>query len=102
MKAWGIRGVEAAVRDVADAKEDKVLGEMAEGCLRCEKGTEEGTQGFFVVGFVRDERAGGTRARVQGALEDGDCGQQRSQALVTDDAAEEGDGKDEEWEGFAE
>ena len=26
---------------------------MAEGCIRCEKGTD-GTIGFFAVGFVRD------------------------------------------------
>ena len=44
MAAWPTRG------DVMACGGD---GELAEACIRCEKGTEEGTQGFFVVGFVR-------------------------------------------------
>lgn len=52
MKGWKIRGK-------ADACTSIVRGEMigkeeiAEACIRCEKGTEAGTQGFFVAGFVR-------------------------------------------------
>lgn len=50
MKAWKIRGdVEACTDDVDSIGKE----EIAEACIRCEKGTEEGTQGFFVAGFVR-------------------------------------------------
>lgn len=31
---------------------------VAEACIKCEKGTEEGTMGFFVAAFVRDREAG--------------------------------------------
>ena len=52
MKAWKIRGKVDACRDVT---KDETIDEsdIAEACIRCEKGTKEGTQGFFVAGFVR-------------------------------------------------
>ena len=59
-------------------------GELAEACLRCEKGTGEGTQGFFVVGLVR---GGGGEG---GGEEEGEGEEE-----------EEG-GEEEEWEGFGE
>ncbi|MCJ1437474.1 hypothetical protein MMC27_006861 [Xylographa pallens] len=46
MKRWEIRG------DVAACDGDV---EIAEACIRCNKGTKEGTQGFFVAAFVRDQ-----------------------------------------------
>ncbi|MCJ1379503.1 hypothetical protein MMC17_002604 [Xylographa soralifera] len=46
MRRWGIRG------DVAACNGDT---EIAEACIRCNKGTKEGTQGFFVAAFVRDQ-----------------------------------------------
>ena len=52
MKAWKIRGEVEACTEVVEA--DSIgKEEIAEACIRCEKGTEEGTQGFFVAGFVR-------------------------------------------------
>ena len=45
MKRWEIRGDVAACDGEA---------EIAEACIRCNKGTKEGTQGFFVAAFVRD------------------------------------------------
>lgn len=50
MKAWKIRGDVEACTDEVDSIGKE---EIAEACIRCEKGTEEGTQGFFVAGFVR-------------------------------------------------
>ena len=35
-----------------------VKGRVRDACTRCEMGTKEGTQGFFVVGFVRGEEEG--------------------------------------------
>ena len=52
MKAWKIRGQVDACTDVRHGEISKE--EIAEACIRCEKGTEEGTQGFFVAGFVRE------------------------------------------------
>ena len=51
MKAWKIRGQVDACTDITHGEISKE--EIAEACIRCEKGTEEGTQGFFVAGFVR-------------------------------------------------
>ena len=51
MKAWEIRGDLQACREVSEAED---VEKVAEACIRCEKGTKEGTQGFFVAAFVRD------------------------------------------------
>lgn len=52
MKAWPIRG------DIVGAAQlsrevDVSTDQVAEACIRCEKGTREGTQGFFVAAFQR-------------------------------------------------
>lgn len=48
MKRWNVRGdVDACGADV----------DVAEACIRCNKGTQEGTQGFFVAAFVRSPEA---------------------------------------------
>ncbi len=60
MKSWKIRGKLDACMDVAE-NEDLDLAEIAEACIRCEKGTKEGTQGFFVAGFVRQIESPGTK-----------------------------------------
>ena len=44
MKEWEVRG------DIDACAGNKAL---ADGCIRCNKGTMEGTQGFFVAAFVR-------------------------------------------------
>ncbi|EME85354.1 uncharacterized protein MYCFIDRAFT_108693, partial [Pseudocercospora fijiensis CIRAD86] len=46
MRKWHKRGCE----DFCDVDVKTV----AEACIRCEKGGEDGTMGFFVVGFVRN------------------------------------------------
>ena len=57
VKAWSIRGDVNACREllVKDGMEDVDVDEVAEGCIRCEKGTTEGTQGFFVAAFTRND-----------------------------------------------
>ena len=53
MRSWAIRGDhKACLEVVASTQKAK---EFAEACIRCEKGTKEGTQGFFVAAFVRGE-----------------------------------------------
>lgn len=52
MRAWKIRGKVDACTNIV--REDMIgKEEIAEACIRCEKATEAGTQGFFVAGFVR-------------------------------------------------
>jgi putative methyltransferase len=54
MKKWNSRGVweDGKIdREVAEEQKQQVL----EACIRCNKGTEDGTMGFFVAAFVREE-----------------------------------------------
>lgn len=74
MRTWHTRGWADACR-VADAGEQAPT--IADGCIRCEKGTEDGTMGFFVAAFVRDGETDAAAART-----------------AKDD-------EDEEWNGFA-
>ncbi len=54
MRAWNIRGDRRACQEfLADTTEE--TDSIAAACIRCEKGTKEGTMGFFVACFVRDD-----------------------------------------------
>lgn len=84
MKKWERRGVWEAEK----AGDEESMGEeerrnVLEGCIRCEKGTEEGTMGFFVAGFVRDS---------DGSVPPGE----------TIESLENQDTEEEEWLGFSE
>jgi putative methyltransferase len=67
MKRWHRRGdisaVEAAVKSSEDPSSDLDNAEVAEACIRCDKSSEDGTMGFFVAGFVRDESSIRTKSR---------------------------------------
>lgn len=68
MKRWHRRGdisaVESALKSSEDPSAELNNEEVAEACIRCDKSTEDGTMGFFVAGFVRDESAIQPRRRV--------------------------------------
>lgn len=51
MKSWPTRGELDTIREVGAYRTDAT--EIAEACIRCRAGTEEGTQGFFVAAFIR-------------------------------------------------
>ncbi|KAK5138505.1 hypothetical protein LTR08_000092 [Meristemomyces frigidus] len=90
MRKWERRGWVEACQAVVDAEGVKGrvdVREVAEGCIRCEKGSGEGTMGFFVAGFVRD----GTDAQQVNV-----SGKQAKEGIVTTADEEE----DEEWGGF--
>lgn len=53
LQEWPVRGRIDACRIKRPVIELDVQ-EIAQSCIRCEKGSSEGTQGFFVAGFVRD------------------------------------------------
>lgn len=56
MRIWKRRGEwEDGKLDVA--VEDNEKDDILDACIRCEKGTDEGTMGFFVAAFVRDPDA---------------------------------------------
>lgn len=77
MQRWQKRGWQEACVDATSELDPK---EVSQSCIRCEKGDGEGTMGFFVAGFVRDECAAG-----------GETGNR----VMNGDADDE-----EEWEGF--
>ncbi|KAF2843807.1 S-adenosyl-L-methionine-dependent methyltransferase [Patellaria atrata CBS 101060] len=97
MRTWNVRGDRASCEDF-DVGNDGDGGVMtmqerrkvAEACLRCEKGTDEGTMGFFVAVFVRDEgnKDHGSNATTKLASKDDSMG-------VDEENGEE------EWQGFS-
>ncbi|KAK4550458.1 hypothetical protein LTR36_000037 [Oleoguttula mirabilis] len=56
MRGWQTRGWADATKSAVDGNAAGRVGveEVAEGCIRCEKGSADGTMGFFVAGLVRD------------------------------------------------
>ncbi|KAL9089805.1 MAG: hypothetical protein Q9165_005599 [Trypethelium subeluteriae] len=77
MRKWQRRGVEGELGEVKE--------EVRQACLRCKKGTDEGTMGFFVCGFVREGFD--------------DVGRESEEEEEGTGEAE-GDEEEEEWEGF--
>ncbi|EMF15582.1 NOL1/NOP2/sun domain protein [Sphaerulina musiva SO2202] len=56
MQKWHKRGDIQAVGQKRNGDGAKLeVAEVADACIRCDKGGEDGTMGFFVAGFVRDE-----------------------------------------------
>jgi putative methyltransferase len=55
MKRWVRRGIWED--DKLETAVVKSKDEVLEACIRCDKGTAEGTMGFFVAGFVRDNNS---------------------------------------------
>lgn len=55
LRKWTRRGIwdDGKLEDTTNIQDQK--GDVLEACIRCEKGTEDGTMGFFVAAFVRDK-----------------------------------------------
>ncbi|KAL8783722.1 MAG: hypothetical protein Q9195_009295 [Heterodermia aff. obscurata] len=89
MAAWHVRGDRRACGEILSASQGSrdgvVAEEVASACIRCEKGTKEGTQGFFVAAFVREERKIASAA----------VSAQISSGVLEIDGSDE-----DEWEGF--
>lgn len=92
MKRWHKRGNTSACHAVMSVSskgsgpKDLDQVEIADACIRCEKGGEDGTMGFFVAGFVRE--GGEVEIEHNGAGSGASNGRKES-----DD--------DEEWNGFS-
>ncbi|KAL8710364.1 MAG: hypothetical protein Q9225_007300 [Loekoesia sp. 1 TL-2023] len=91
MQSWSIRGDIYACHK-ATGKESTVADEIAEACIRCHAGTEEGTQGFFVAAFIRDHIS---REDPFSESLNGKVSAEGSGDLGTEEA-------DDEWEGLSE
>ncbi|CAK3805752.1 NOL1 NOP2 sun domain [Lecanosticta acicola] len=93
MQKWHKRGVESGVRDALAAcevsKDDAEVVEIADACIRCEKGGQDGTMGFFVCGFTKD-------LRTATATTNGKSAKAANEVMTT--SAED----EEEWNGFGE
>ena len=103
MRQWPLRGNLEAVATIA-RQQGSVLSDMniedvTEGCLRCEKGGEGGTMGFFVAGFVRDRacKLEDLDSRTKGT-EPADSPANTVASTSVVDAGEDGD---DEWYGFS-
>ncbi|KAF2104359.1 S-adenosyl-L-methionine-dependent methyltransferase [Rhizodiscina lignyota] len=68
---------------------------IAEACIRCEKGTADGTMGFFVAGFVRDIHDEEIEAALQRRVSS--VTHEMSDVALADQDVEEEDS----WEGFS-
>jgi putative methyltransferase len=53
LQKWSRRGVWEDDK-LGNTPDDSVKKDVLEACIRCDKGTEEGTMGFFVAAFVRE------------------------------------------------
>lgn len=93
-RRWAVRGDrDAAVKEVDDVGSENekhllLLDDFVEACIRCEKGTKEGTQGFFVAGFVRDQEVPsgeGTRSQPVLVVVDNDREGYESWEGITDE-----------------
>lgn len=58
LQSWPIRGCgSACIESLTTANDQDFAEKVASACIRCEKGTVQGTQGFFVAGFVKYDKA---------------------------------------------
>ena len=89
MKAWAVRGHMGECGGLLPGS-IHTSEEISEACIRCNKGTKEGTQGFFVAGFVRDN--------VEGAVAEADSEGTTPRSSTRSSSSDE---TDEEWEGFS-
>ncbi|MCJ1308495.1 hypothetical protein MMC25_002148 [Agyrium rufum] len=85
LRDWVRRGDAAAVDGAIKSKiwGSLEIEKVAEACIRCDKGTCEGTQGFFVAAF---RRVNDCEMREQSYVEDGDEGRRQEE--------------DDEWSGI--
>ncbi|KAH0159964.1 S-adenosyl-L-methionine-dependent methyltransferase, partial [Aureobasidium melanogenum] len=89
MKRWARRGDPEASKEALQGHKDLVDAKvLADACIRCERGTDEGTMGFFVAGFVRDPDADPTEVTAKNEPSEGE------------NEENEEDDEEEEWGGF--
>lgn len=95
---WPIRGDLDACQKMSGIDGILDLRGIAESCIRCKKGTEEGTQGFFVAAFMRDDD-GGSDPLSAPVHSTANLNKYKSHGKGK--GKESGSDKDTEWEGFS-
>jgi putative methyltransferase len=104
MKRWHRRGdisaVEAAVKSSEDSSNDLDNAEVAEACIRCDKSSEDGTMGFFVAGFVRDESTIRTKGRAEKASTSKSKPDVEMNGAENDNNNNDDEESEEDWGGF--
>ncbi|KAL2854101.1 S-adenosyl-L-methionine-dependent methyltransferase [Aspergillus pseudodeflectus] len=94
LRNWEHRGIKTEEGKDGERREVELSEEELQGCLRCWPGDEEGTGGFFVVGFVRDGDC-----EIDG---EDDAAKRRGNPTVSGSREDEDeDQEDDEWEGFS-
>lgn len=98
-RAWPIRGDRDACHSVSDIDGTHELPVIGEACIRCEKGTDEGTQGFFVAAFVRDDDRDWSHSDGSNTL----FATEKTAAVNVNMCGSQGERSDtdQEWEGFS-
>jgi putative methyltransferase len=88
LKKWKMRGVWEDGK-ISCAVDEKSKDDVLDACIRCDKGTEDGTMGFFVAAFVRD---GDIESMQEDANAPATGGEEETVPAV---------GDDDEWGGFS-
>lgn len=96
-KTWAIRGDLNVCHEHFSHRNQHSANEIAEACIRCEKNTSEGTQGFFVAAFVRDDSDDDHLVEKCNAF---DPVLSLSSHMNSTEFNHEWDDIEEEWEGF--
>ncbi|KAJ4341769.1 hypothetical protein N0V95_007123 [Ascochyta clinopodiicola] len=98
LKVWNRRGQWEDGKLSGSVVDEASKQDVLDGCIRCDKASEEGTMGFFVAAFVRD---GEDVAAVTDDVTS-DAGKTQEAQRVPAAPTDEQDGDDEEeWDGFS-
>ncbi|KAF3037010.1 hypothetical protein E8E11_001229 [Didymella keratinophila] len=99
LKKWERRGQWEDGKLSGSIVDDKSMQDILDGCIRCDKGTEQGTMGFFVAAFVREGDDIIDGVGKEGRVEVNEMEvEPREPAAPT--AEQDGD-EEEEWDGFS-
>ncbi|KAF3039362.1 hypothetical protein E8E12_006192 [Didymella heteroderae] len=94
LRKWERRGQWEEGKLGGSIVEESSKQDILDGCIRCDKGTEQGTMGFFVAAFVREGED-----KEDGEKMDTDIAEEVRQPAAP---TAEHDGEDEEeWDGFS-
>ncbi|KAL1645132.1 hypothetical protein SLS61_008455 [Didymella pomorum] len=98
LKKWERRGQWEEGKLGGSIVDKKSKQDVLDGCIRCDKGTEQGTMGFFVAAFVREGEDNNIAREGRVEPDEMDVEEARKPAAPT--AEQDGD-DEEEWDGFS-
>lgn len=97
LRKWDRRGQWEEGKLSGSITDGKSKQDVLDGCIRCDKGTEQGTMGFFVAAFVREGEDDGVGSGGRVEVDEMEV-EPREPAAPT--AQQDGD-DEEEWDGFS-